>query len=280
MLTNTGTLSFVLYGIFIVITIIGLFAAIYFIMKDKIPPDKLEKLIELFKYTVVTVCIATVTLIVSDLFKEREQDVKELEYFGKYVDDVKKADGLTERYLLSRYLSIVAPSGELKNSWRQYHDTLKTEYVEYIRLKREQEKLDTIKNPTQEQMIRKQEVDEKVEQKETPLVGTYGNLTPRVYIRISGEDQRTIAKSLESTLKNERFLVPNIATYGNPSNNYRVPKTEVRYYRDEELADAIRLISILKSHNLGLQINDDPQRVSGTGRGTRSGHFEIWFSRS
>ena len=90
MLSNPGTISFILYGVFIAITIIGLFIAIYFIKKDNIPAEKLEKIIELSKYTIVSVCIATVTLIISDLFKEREQDVKELEYFNTYAQDVKK----------------------------------------------------------------------------------------------------------------------------------------------------------------------------------------------
>jgi hypothetical protein len=67
-------------------------------------------MIDLFKYTIVSVAIATVSLVISDLFKERDQDVKELEYFDKYVEDVKKADGILERFQLSKYLSIVAPS--------------------------------------------------------------------------------------------------------------------------------------------------------------------------
>jgi len=278
MLANTGTISFVLYGIFIAVAIIGLIVAIYFIRKDKIPPEKLEKIIEVSKYTVVTVCIATVTLIIGDLFKEREQDVKELEYFDKYVQDVKKVDGVQERFQLSKYLSIVAPSGELKRSWREYYDTLKIEYQEYVRLKKEKEKLDTVENPTDEQIIKKQELNEKIEQKEAPLVSAYGNLSPRVYIQISDESQRAIAKSLQSILLNENFLAPGIE---NIAKKGRVPaSTEVRYYREEELQDALRLISIIKSQNLGLQINDVPQKVPGSGRGTRPGHFEIWFSKS
>ena len=280
MLANTGTLSFILYGIFIAIAILGLFVAIYFIKKDNIPPEKLEKIIELAKYTVVTVCIATVTLIVSDLFKEREQDVKELEYFDKYVQDVKKVDGIQERFQLSKYLSIVAPSGELKSSWKAYYDTLQIEYNEYLRLKKEREKLDTVANPTNEQIMKKQELNDKIEQKEAPLVSSYNNLAPRVYIQISEESQRPAAKSLQSTLLNENFLVPGIENIGKKGNTYVPSKTEVRYYREEEQADALRLISIIKNQNIGLQINEVPQKIPGNGRGTRPGHFEIWFSKS
>ncbi len=90
MLSNTGTVSFILYGIFIVIAILGLFIAIYFIKKDNIPSEKLEKIIDLSKYTIVSVAITTRGIIITNLFKEREQDVKELEYFDKYVQDVKR----------------------------------------------------------------------------------------------------------------------------------------------------------------------------------------------
>lgn len=279
MLSNPGTLSFILYGIFIAIAIIGLFIAIYFIRKDNVPADKLEKIIDLSKYTIVSVCIATVTLIISDLFKEREQDVKELEYFDKYAQDVKKVDGIQERFELSKYLSIVAPSGEMKRSWQQYYDTLKIEYVEYVRLKKEKERLDTITNPTEEQIQKKQEINQKIEQKESPLVSSNNVLSSRVYIQISDESQRDAAKALQATLVNENFIVPGIENVGKKG-KYIPLKAEVRYYRDEELPDATRLISIMKSQNLGVPINDVPLRIPGAGRGTRPGHFEIWFSKS
>jgi hypothetical protein len=83
MFANTGTVSFVLYSVFIAITVIALFVAFYVILKGKVDTAKLDKMIELFKYAIVTVAIATITLIISNLFKEREQDVKELEYFDR-----------------------------------------------------------------------------------------------------------------------------------------------------------------------------------------------------
>lgn len=282
MFANTGTVSFTLYSIFIGITVIALFVAFYIILKGKVDAAKLDKMIELFKYAIVSVAIATVTLVVSDMFKEREQDVKELEYFDRYVDDVEKVDGIEQRFQLSKYLSIVAPSGEMKRSWSNYHDTIKIEYAEYLRDKKEKAKLDTITNPTIEQEQRKEQLKEKIEIKQGPLVSTVASasLTPRVYIQIAGESQRSVAASLQSLLRNENFNAPGIENVGkNPRT--RIPAaTEVRYYREEELDQALRLITLLKSMDLGLKINDAPQKVPGAGRGTRPGHYEIWFSRS
>jgi hypothetical protein len=118
------------------------------------------------------VAIGTVTLIISDAFKEREQDIKELEYFDKYAQDVKKADGITERFQLSKYLSIVAPSGEMKKSWEEYYKTVKAEYNEYLVLKKEEKKLDTIQNPTPKEIQKIQDIKDKIISKESPIIST------------------------------------------------------------------------------------------------------------
>lgn len=280
MFENTGATSFILYSVFIIITVISMFVAFYFILKGTIEPARLEKMIDLFKYTIVSVAIATVTLIVSDLFREREQDVKELEYFDKYVDDVKKVDGIEQRFQLSKYLAIVAPSGELKKSWQNYHEITAVEYKEYLILRAEKTLLDTILNPTREQQLQKEQITEKIEQKEAPLVSSSTSLTPRVYIQIAEETQRQIATSVQTTLRNENFTAPGIENVGRKGNIIIPAATEVRYYREEELAQALRLISILKSMNLNVKINETPKKIPGTGRGTRPGHYEIWFSKS
>ena len=170
MLANTGTVSFVIYGIFIAITIAAMLVSFYIIRKGILEIEKLDKLIELFKYTIVSVAIATTTLVISDLFKERQQDINELEYFDKYAQDIKKVDGIQERYQLSKYLAIVAPSGEMKKSWAEYYDTVQVEYKEYLKLKKEEKKLDDIPNPSKDQIAKREEVKEKISVQEAPLV--------------------------------------------------------------------------------------------------------------
>lgn len=170
MLANTGTVSFVIYGIFVAITIAAMVIAFKLIKNGTYETEKLDKLIELFKYTIVSVAIATTTLVISDLFKEREQDVKELQYFDTYAQDMKKVDGIQERYQLSKYLSIVAPNGEMKASWAQYYDSVKVEYKEYLRLKKEEIILNAVATPNKEQIAKKEEVTNKITLQESPLV--------------------------------------------------------------------------------------------------------------
>jgi hypothetical protein len=278
MTTNTGTLSFILYGIFIVMAIAGMFIAIYFI-RSSIPAEKLEKIIDLAKYSIVSVAIATITLIITDLFKEREQDVKELEYFDKYVQDMKKVENIQERLQLSKYLSIVSPAGELKNSWKKLHDTLRKEYVEYLAALEQQKKYAALDSLTKEQNDSLVIATDKIEINQSPIVGSASNIKPRVYIQIGKEEQRAMARELQAVLQQENFITPGI-DYGGSRNNIYIPaKTEVRYYREEDRLDAVRLIEILKSKNAMPPVKDIPVRIPGNGRGTRPGHFEIWFSK-
>lgn len=139
MLANTGTVSFLLYGFFIIVSIIGFFAAMRLILKGNVESQKLDKIIELFKYTIVSIAITTSTLIITDLFKERDQDLKELQYFENA--NMIKAEDIEARLSLAKYLSIVAPSGEMKESWKNYYDSVRVEYKEYQKLKN---KLDSI----------------------------------------------------------------------------------------------------------------------------------------
>ncbi|WP_298119099.1 SPOR domain-containing protein [Flavobacterium sp.] len=206
MLTNTGTASFILYGFFMLISIIAMILAFIYMKKDIISSEKLDKMIELFKYTIVSTCIATVTLVVSNLFKERDQDIKELEYFDKYVTDIKKADGVYERWQLSKYLSIVSPSGELRKSWEQYYSIVDKEYTEYLNLKNVQLKNNTILSPNEKQLFNIEKVEEKINQLEKPLQTSY-KLDNEEWIIITGADKKL--EDAENELKKVLAFNPN-----------------------------------------------------------------------
>ncbi|MDJ1503604.1 hypothetical protein [Xanthocytophaga agilis] len=217
MFSNTGIISFWLYISFIIITLIAMFYATYIIKKGLITVSKLNKLIELFKYSIVTVAITTVTLIVSDLFKEREQDIKELEYLDRYVADLKQVKGVPIRYYLSQYFATVAPSGEIKDGWKAYYDSVKIEYAEYKKLEQLNDSLNKIKNKTDNQILQQKQIIKEIRKKEEPLVPpnaktgvifvlAYPNGTlPIIFSKITGLDnpisqQQTISPVDEEVL--------------------------------------------------------------------------------
>lgn len=171
MLSNTGTVSFWLYLFIVIIGVFSLLLVYRLIKKGEIIQDNLDKFIDYFKWVIVSLAISTVTLIVSDLFKERDQDIKELEYFDKYVNDVREQKDPLVRLQLAKYLSIVAPSGDMKESWKAYYDVVKEEYDAYLKAQ-ENVKNDTVIGLTNEQKKKIEESQKKIDLFETPLSGT------------------------------------------------------------------------------------------------------------
>jgi hypothetical protein len=198
MLANTGTVSLILYLVFISISIISTVIVYKFIKNGTLEIEKLDKLIDFFKVVVFTTAIGTVALIVTDLFKEREQDVKELEYFDKYVQEVKDVNG-QGRLQLSKYLSIVAPSGEMKKSWTNYYKEVQKDYDEYIKAQQAL-KIDTTSNPTKKQLDIREENQSKVELFENPLTNI--NTNEEWYIVAGGDANMDEANfELEKAIK-------------------------------------------------------------------------------
>lgn len=199
MFTNTGTISFYLYLVFILISIISTVIIYRFLKKDTLESEKLDKLIDFLKTVVFTTAIGTVSLIITDLFKEREQDVKELEYFDKYVQEVKDVNG-QGRLQLSKYLSIVAPSGEIKDSWTAYYKEVQKDYDEYLKAQQAL-KSDTLMNATKEQLIKREKNQEKIQLFENPLTNINNN-SDEWYIVASGDINMTDANSeLQKAIK-------------------------------------------------------------------------------
>ena len=103
------------------------------------------------------------------------------------------------------------------------------------------------------------------------------SLPARVYVHISNDRQKQLAKQLEVRLRAENFITPGIE---NVAGKASIPnEAEVRYYRTEEKEEAIKIVAILKTIGAGFKVKDTPQRIPGTGRGTRPRHYEIWFPK-
>jgi hypothetical protein len=195
MLSNTGSVSLVLYGISILIGLFSIVVVYKLLASGKLEAERLDKFIDYFKWVVVSIVISTTTLIVSDLFKERDQDIKELEYFDKYVNDVKNQENSLVRLQLARYFSIVAPKGEMKDSWKVYFDTIKKEYEDYLLAKQELQS-DTIGMKWSEKLKKVDDYSQKVALFETPL--TNSENSAEWYI-IAGGDATLEAANYELT---------------------------------------------------------------------------------
>jgi hypothetical protein len=120
MFSDTGSISLWLGVFFILISLSGIFF-IYLIIKNKsIENENIDKIIELGKWFIVSVAITLSVSIVNDGFRERDQDIKEMDVFEKHVNTILEASGVEKRKLLCEYFAAVSPKGPIKESWREY----------------------------------------------------------------------------------------------------------------------------------------------------------------
>lgn len=131
MFTNTGNLSFWLSISFIAMSLCGLFFIYSIIKNDKLENDRIDKIIELGKWFIGSVAIVLSASIVIDGFKERDQDIKEMAIFDKYLTTVLEADGIMKRLMLSSYFAAVSPEGSIKTSWMEYKKVVTEEVNKY-----------------------------------------------------------------------------------------------------------------------------------------------------
>lgn len=159
MFTNTGNLSFYLGISFILLAFIGLIVAFRLVKNGSIEPDKLDKLIELGKWFIISVALVVGSAIVVDGFKEREQDVREIEVFDKYVTTITEVEGVEKRWLLAEYFSMVAPDGELRKSWVAYKELIKPRLDEFRLAKAEKKIIDNKEQLTEADIRKSSELD-------------------------------------------------------------------------------------------------------------------------
>jgi hypothetical protein len=271
-----------MYIILIVISFVGLGIAIKYLKNNEIPIERLDKIIELSKYTIVTIAIATITSIVTDLYKERDQDVKELEYFDKYVNDIKLADNVVVRYQLAKYLSCVAPKGDMHDSWKNYFDTVNTEYQIYINdlVTKKREKADSENKlsipPTEKKQIEDLKREFRIQQSQSPIAAVDADITPRVYLQIADEKQRPVVEIFAKELRNQNYIAPGIENVG--KRGVKIPQqTEVRYSFKEDEGIANDVIKLLSIQGFNPKIKPSFNKPSA---GDRPKHIEIWFSNS
>jgi hypothetical protein len=261
---STGSLSLFLYGAFIAITMLALVAAFYQIVKGKLPKEKLDSMVELFKYAVVTMALTTVGSIVSDQFKARDQDVKELEYFHRYVEHATKLDG-HDRLQLSKFLATVAPKGPMRDAWKNYHDSVQVEFRTML-AGRAQMMADTSANPKsfdQNEFIQIETRSLTSASFEKPLISsTVANYTPTVYIQYCGDSKTEAAQKMRNELNSIGWSSPGIEKVKTGCDN------SIRYFHDED-----RVLAELLNQLIGNGLN-----VKRVNMRAPKAQIEIWIA--
>ncbi len=216
MFANTSSLSLYLGLTFIVIALIGSLAIAWAIFRTGIDQTKVDKLIEIVKWFVISVAIVIGASIISDSFKEREQDIKEIGVFDKYVTTITEAKGIEKRWLLAQYFSFVAPPGELRKSWEAYKVAIKPEFDEYRKSKDEENALEAkkkITNLTNVEETRLAEVQKvnKVQEQSLVSKGEAGEILADEWLIVAATD--TTLAAAQDELKKAQSLSPQAKIY-------------------------------------------------------------------
>lgn len=102
-----------------------MFYIFYLIKNNSLEPEKIDKISELFKYTIVTIGIGTVAFIVIDTFKERDYDKDEMLVFNQYLPYITDTTATIEKKIsFCKFFSSVTPKGDLKKGWISYTEFL------------------------------------------------------------------------------------------------------------------------------------------------------------
>jgi hypothetical protein len=274
MLEDTGKLSMLLGVSLIALSLIGIFVVYQLIKSKSVSDSGLDKLIELGKWFMVSVAIVLSTAIVNDGFRERDQDVKEMQVFDKYTTVVLEADGVEKRKLLTEYFASVSPDGRIKKAWERYKSVVEAQVVEY---REQQAKLQSLSEKTAQGTATTAEKAQRDVLATTVSVinqslASPSMIKPRVYFHIRTEAQRAQAVSLIKGLgARADVYVPGIERLD------RGPKTtELRFFRKAEEQEARQIAEAITT----LGTPAAATYVQGYEGSTtiRQRHYELWIA--
>jgi hypothetical protein len=107
-----------------IIVIIGIVRIIFINLKL----EKLTLYIDFAKWIIVSVALVIIANVVDVSFKDRAAGINEIQQYDKYVSLVTEENKLADKRRLAQYFAIVTPSEKLRDRWKEYFDTLNTEY--------------------------------------------------------------------------------------------------------------------------------------------------------
>ena len=135
--SNTSDISLIVYGSLIFVALAFAIYIYHQVKNEKIAIERVEKIIDIFKYTIVSVSIATTTLIIADLFKEREYDKNEMQAFNEYIPYIVDTASIDKKLIFCQFFVSVTPEGSLKDGWIKWQTYLQKEKIKVDQIEKE-----------------------------------------------------------------------------------------------------------------------------------------------
>ncbi|MDN8598874.1 hypothetical protein Q0A17_05540 [Citrobacter sp. S2-9] len=283
---------FEVYLIIFAIIVLICFACIIFlygIMKKKtIDDERLDKLIHVGKWMIVSVFITTATSAISIGFKEWDQKLKEILFFDKYTERIINLTGpyiWNKRAQYSAYFSAVAPNGNIREGWKNYNKFVQDNINELERIKNKLKFLEN-KNINNGLTKKEREIMDSLSLKYDELNLNFTNsftsitssanrenLNGLVYIQVFGVEQKKKIEGFANSLRSKGLSVPGIE---NVEDKAKPPEVaSVRYFYNEDINLATKVAEQLTSKGY-----KNATIVRLRGMEVAAGTIEVWLSKS
>ncbi|MFP9100593.1 hypothetical protein ACLI09_16205 [Flavobacterium sp. RHBU_24] len=213
---NTASLSLLFYGIIILVAMIAFVVIIRKIGEiDTTQPNaenemkKIDKITDISKYVIVSVILSTVTVAISDQFKERDYDKNEMAAFDKYIPYVVDTTTIDNKINLCEFFCYVTPEGDLKKGWMSYKNHLVNKKDALQLIDKTSKGIDTKTAPLNQMEIKK--AQQKLFEKEQILVNNNITDNGSYLVIISADDKKSEADH-EAHIWKDKYKY-NIKTY-------------------------------------------------------------------
>lgn len=233
--------------------------------------ERFKAWLTFWQFVLGTVVVGIFSAVISHQIQTREVEIKEQESNAKFLEQALQEDvGVRRR--LSQYFANVTRSTELRERWKEYAKLVESEYQETLS---EKQKLQEEASNSSLNAIEKDKLQLRISELErqlSPKPAT--NLTPskaRIYMHIGSDEQRLAAEQTAATLRSDSVAVPGIELRPNSPR-----RTEVRYFRSTEQAEAEGLTAIIRSIWPDAVIKYIPGHEASTA--IRPRHYELWIS--
>lgn len=217
-----------------------------------------------------TVVLGIVSTVISWQIQTREIEIKEQEASAKFLEQALQEDvGVRRR--LAQYFSTVTRSSALRERWLAYAQVIEDEYKATLAQKQELELAASKTEDTQARewlMGRVAQLDQALSPQ-----SSMAPVSPRVYVHIVREDQRSKAEAVADALRTSAVIVPGVDLVKSGPGN-----SELRYFRRVEQAEAEGIASTISALWPGVTARYVAGYENSTG--IRPRHFELWLSAS
>lgn len=211
---NAGNLSLLLGITFIVVAFIGLILFLFYFFSKSYDPVRSDKIVDIWKWTLGTFLVGIFASVISDGFKQREEDKNVMTAFNQYITIVVDTGTFDKKWQLCEFFVAVSPEGEMRNAWLRYEQKLKAGKDQLATLNHQEAEIVNNPNPTPTQI----NALTLIQNKKQDILSTFNAVETGGYLIVAGGDKNL--DDAKTKLKKAKTINNNVALF-KKGNMYR-----------------------------------------------------------